>query len=220
MSYEYTEPSLSDLEKAEQEAMVRPEPCYMRDERLYTTHGPVISWAERGGEEIPESNYLLVTAHLSEIAGPDDRMVIDGTFSDWAVGSLRMTFVQVRDDAGEFTRVWKEAVAIALYLRDVHPVFDDDDVSQREWESWTKFVDGEMAHVTEDWADVDGEDLHSKLCYTAIGDLQDSGAIDYYSYPDRAELQDAYRNARNTYYTDVAQLHLGAQIAGQGALSL
>lgn len=218
MSYEYEQPTRAELEQAEAEAMVRPDPCSMFDERLYTTHAPVIDWAVNSGDHAAESNYTLITQHLIEVAGPDDRAVIEGTMSDWLVGPLKQTFVQVRDDEGTFTRVWMEAVAIALYLRDCYPLFDEDDVSAREFDAWTNQVDQEMEYATSDFVDVDGADLHTKLCYVAIGDLQEAGSVDYLGCPDRAELVEAYAKARDTYYGDLALEQMQAQIPGQGAL--
>lgn len=216
---DYQDVDEETLERAEAEAMERPEPCHMWDERLYTTHAPVISWAVNGDDLLAQSNYLTVTAHLTDLAGADDEQVIDAQIRDWAVGSLRQTFVQVRDEAGAFTRVWREAVGIALFLRDNYPVFDEADFSELEFGSWTKQVEERMAYATEDYDEVDGE-RYLLLQNLAIGDLQTADQIEYHGCPEDDVLLAAYRAARDTYYGDLGREQMDAQIAGQGALSL
>lgn len=120
------------LARAEREAMERPSNSAMWDERLYNTHAPVMSWAERGDDIAEESNYRSALRIITETAGKDvDDHVIDATISDWLVGSLRQIFVQVRDADGSFTPAWREAVNIALGLQD-YPLVDDADYSDRE----------------------------------------------------------------------------------------
>ena len=219
MSYTYRPVDRATLEQAEREAMVRPEPSHMGDKRLYTTHAPVISWAVNGDDLVEQSNYLAVTTYLAGLAGSEDQMVIDATMNDWAVGPMRQTFVQVRDDAGVFTHVWRESVAIALYLRDTYPVFDEADYVALEFSVWTKQVDEAMAEATYEYADLDGA-AHAVLQTLAIGDLQTVGEVDYHACPEQDVLLDAYRAARDTYYGDMAHAHFVAQIDGQGVLAL
>jgi hypothetical protein len=219
MTYRYESVDRETLEQAAREALERPEPSHMRDSRLYVTHAPVISWAVNGDDLVEQSNYLTVTKYLTDLAGTDDQLVIDAQMQDWAVGPLRQTFVQVRNEVGAFTHVWREAVAIALYLRDKYPVFDDEDHSALEFSLWTKQVEEAMAEATYEYVDLDG-DKHLLLQNLAIGDLQIEGAIEHHGCPENDALLDAYVTARDTYYGDLAREHAFAQIDGQGALAL
>ncbi|MFI5863544.1 hypothetical protein [Streptomyces sp. NPDC051546] len=93
------------LEKAAREALERPSNASFWDDRLFTTHGAVFHWAERGDDLLEESNYLTALDLIKAAADdgrPDtevsDEHVIDGTSSHWAVGSLRTIYVQVYVD--------------------------------------------------------------------------------------------------------------------------
>lgn len=152
------------LEEAEREAREsRPSNSAMWDDRLYLTHFPVLSWAERGDDILSESNYLMALELLKgaevhdervrvpgndERAGDiDDSDVIDATISDWLVGSLRQIFVRSRavvDDT--FTGAWKEAVSIASALQS-YPVLDDSDFSEREWKAFETDADNALEHA-------------------------------------------------------------------------
>lgn len=120
-----------DLKAAAREALTRPSDAVFYDDRLYTTHGPVLAWAERGDDILAESNYLTVLPFL-ESAAEDEEHVLDVTVRHWAVGSLRQIFVQVyEEDSETFTAAFREAVVVAHSLRD-YPVWDEDDYSERE----------------------------------------------------------------------------------------
>ncbi|MCY0933652.1 hypothetical protein [Streptomyces sp. H34-S4] len=93
------------LEKAAREALTQPSDSSFWDDRLFTTHGAVFHWAERGDDLLEESNYLTAL-DLIKAAADDgrtdteisDEHVIDGTSRHWAVGSLRTIYVQVYED--------------------------------------------------------------------------------------------------------------------------
>lgn len=172
----YRHLSDEDLREAAKEALERPSDAAFWDERLYTTHAPVLAWADRGDDLIAESNYLRVledlTAHAANAEHFDaeaheweeccrqegtaypgnceraEGYLIDASIGHWLVGSLRQLFVQVYEDDGEtFTHVWREAVEIAYALRD-YPIYDEDDFNEREWEEFERVL-GEAL----DWAE-------------------------------------------------------------------
>ncbi|MEU9795043.1 hypothetical protein AB0E27_31385 [Streptomyces sparsogenes] len=94
------------LARAAAEALERPSDAMFYDDRLFTTHGAVFHWAERGDDLLAESNYLTALALITAKADEDrpdtevsDAQVIDGTSSHWLVGSLRTIYVQVYDDS-------------------------------------------------------------------------------------------------------------------------
>jgi hypothetical protein len=116
----------------------RPSDAAFWDERLYSTHAPVIGWAERGDDILEESNYLSALDLIRGAAGEDvEEHVIDATVGHWLVGSLRQLFVQVYEDESreEFTQAFIEAVEIAEGLKD-YPVVDESDYSEREWKQY------------------------------------------------------------------------------------
>lgn len=207
------------LAQAETEALTRPSDSSMWDERYYTTHGAALSWADRGDDLVEESNYLTVLAHLREVAGQDaDEHVIDARLSHWAYGSLRQLFVQVRDDAGGYTVAFQEATAIAIALRDESPIWDEQDYTGREFERWRSNVLDALSDVQD--AGEGDEQLDNRLLDDAVNVLQEDGALDYLGVPERDALTDAYRRARDAYYTTLGQQVLGAQIEGQESLAL
>lgn len=94
------------LEKAAREALEQPSNASFWDDRLFTTHGAVFHWAERGDDLLEESNYLTALDRIKAAADdgrPDtevsDEQVIDGSSSHWAYGSLRTIYVQVYEEA-------------------------------------------------------------------------------------------------------------------------
>ncbi|WLW38620.1 hypothetical protein [Streptomyces phage Verabelle] len=114
----------------------RPSDAAFWDDRLYTTHAPVIGWAERGDDILEESNYLS-TLELVQGAAESEDHWIDATVGHWLVGSLRQLFVQVYEDETreDFTQAFIEAVEIAEGLKD-YPVVDESDYSDREWKRY------------------------------------------------------------------------------------
>lgn len=184
------------LERAEREALVRPSNSAMWDERLYTTHAPVMSWAERGDDILAESNYLMILEQLRGVAAWEDRdnqetpdeYVIDATISDWLVGSLRQIFVRVRDEAGEYTHVFRESVRIALELRD-YPVFNESDYSEREWAEWERQFDDALSDARNEYEreldDGDApEGLHEAICQRINEIRQDGSGFEFGELPD------------------------------------
>lgn len=217
MHYTSDELSIEQLQQAEREALTRPSNSAMWDDRLYGTHAPVISWAERGDDLLAESNYLCVLEHLQAVAVWEDRdnqetadeYVIDATISDWLVGSLRQVFVQVRDEDGAYTHVFREAVAIALELRDCYPVFNESDYSEREWAAYEvaledaidsaaaklaldRYVDSDAELYDTD----DSEELQGRIkerTYELVSDLGQWCRSEEVDYDEVIEL---YRQAR------------------------
>lgn len=129
-----------DLEKAAREALTQPSHSAMWDDRLYRTHGPVVSWCPQGDDLLSLSNFVRIGEDLTGLAGEeDDGDVFEANVGHWLVGSLAQLWVRVRDESGEFTPAFCEAVAIAQAL-DAYPVYDEDDYSRREWEAFEETV--------------------------------------------------------------------------------
>jgi hypothetical protein len=179
-----------DLIDAESEAMQRPSNSAMWDDRLYVTHVPVMSWAERGDDILSESNYLTALDMLRGAADIDsDEHVIDATISDWLVGSLRQIFVQTRTDDGAFTPAFREAVAIAYALRD-YPVLDESDYSEREFEEFERqFAD----------ALNDAQNDYERLCEERENNYPDDGLHDRIT----EELRDTLSNGSGFEYGEL-----------------
>lgn len=200
-----------DMTQAATEAFVRPRPSSMWDERLYTSHAPVMSWAERGDDFLAESNYRAALELLTVAAGDDaDDHVIDATISDWLVGSLRQIFVQARDESGAFTPVWREAVRIAYALKD-YPVLDESDLSEREsaefdrqledalWQARNAF-DTARYREDEDAPDIDDE-THERVTqgvYETLSDGAEFHGGDSYADCDYQAVADEYAQIANT----------------------
>jgi hypothetical protein len=205
-----------DYRKAADEALTRPSDASFWDDRLYTTHAPVLSWADRGDDLIAESNFHTVLAHLTEIAAEagEGDAVFDGSVSHWLVGSLKQVYVQVYDGEGGFTRTFKEAVCVAHGLRD-YPVFDEQDWSTREWEQNERLFDETLSEV----ADRHEFDEPVDREFIAIG-LHEARQIRgdlLVNYPDVTfdEVAEAWDLIRETYFFKRAVQEGFAPLDGQ-----
>jgi hypothetical protein len=191
------------LAEAEAEAMQRPSNSAMWDDRLYTTHAPVMSWAELGDDLVAESNYLcaLKILEAANREGEDD--VIDASIHDWLVNRLRQIFVRVRDETGEFTPAWLEAVGIALFLRQGNPVLDDDDLSERESEAFEEELDDAIKHVEFHGEDADALDQQLREL-TAERYREQSG----WNEVDWKQVSAIYERVRDEHYEKLADEYL------------
>lgn len=111
-----------ELAKAAAEALERPSDAAFWGEGMYTTHGPVISWADRSDDLLAESNFKMVREYLQGVAAatehydadccwdgeskkgyatahqPHDGDVFDASVSHWAVGSMQQVWVRVYEE--------------------------------------------------------------------------------------------------------------------------
>ncbi|MFE0964079.1 hypothetical protein [Streptomyces fungicidicus] len=133
------------LEQIAQQILTEPSNAYFFDDRLFSTHGAVLSWAEYGDDILAESNYRTAL-DLIRAAADDgrndteisDRHVIDGSSRHWAVGSLRTIYVQVREDYErcDFTGCagaamwWREGIEThTQFCEDHRAEYDEDGLS-------------------------------------------------------------------------------------------
>ena len=208
-----TEPDVDDLERVAVEALKRPSNAAFWDERMYETHGCTMSWADRGDDLLEESNYLTALAEIQGAAGDDaDEHVFDASVSHWLVGSLRQLFVQVRDEAGDFTPAWIEAVKIGLYLKEDYPVLDESDYSEREYAAYEKNLDDAINHVQDD--DDSNVDAITEYAY------EHEHFADLYGYDgnggvDWDDVETAWYAAREAFYVERGREIFNAQIDGQ-----
>ncbi|MFE5663380.1 hypothetical protein ACFQ7W_05525 [Streptomyces niveus] len=107
------------LKEAAEEALTRPSDAMFYDDRLFTTHGAVFNWAERGDDLLEESNYRTALDLIKSAADDgrsdtemSDEQVIDGTSGHWLVGSLRTIYVQVYEDS---VMLCRECDEVALW---------------------------------------------------------------------------------------------------------
>ncbi|AGM12095.1 hypothetical protein SEA_GODPOWER_73 [Streptomyces phage Godpower] len=97
-------------------ALERPSDAAFWDERCYSTHAPVIGWADRGDDILEESNYHSAKA-LIEGAATEDEHVFEGSAGHWLVGSLSQVWVQVYETRPECSTIGceEEAEYLATY---------------------------------------------------------------------------------------------------------
>lgn len=174
-----------DLAQAEKEAFARPSDASFWDERMYDTHAPVMSWADRGDDLLEASNFHAALAILTDAdTGEDDPHVFDASVSHWLVGSLQQIWVRARDDSGAFTPAWRTAVAIAFALQE-YPVLDESDLSERESEAFdTQFDDAlwqarnafDSARYAEDEDAPDLTDTQHALVADGVREAHSDGA--------------------------------------------
>jgi hypothetical protein len=228
-----TEIDNDTMAKAAREALTRPQNYGAWDERWYTTHGCVMSWADRGDDILAESNYLTAVALLegavahdetgaSEARGDD---VEDSSASHWLVGSLRQLFVRVYDEQGQYTPAFREAVSIGLSLQD-YPILDESDYSERETEAWFKALDEAIDQAARAYRDVDTvldeQAIDAHMRADSFSRMPECGHPDELSWD---AVADAYRAYRDEYYEaraawefDRGWYWFGGPLPGQEAL--
>jgi hypothetical protein len=221
MNYTIDDFDDDDYRKAADEALTRPSDASFCDDRLYTTHAPVLSWADRGDDLIAESNFHTVLAHLTEIAAQhgEEDAVFDGSVSHWLVGSLRQVYVQVYYEDGDFTRTFKEAVVTAHFLRDEYPIFDETDFNEREWDRNEALFDETLSEVA------DRHEYDSEFDRDSITERLHETRNGYYNvppnflanYPDVTfdEVAEAWDEVREAYFTKRALEEGFAPLDGQ-----
>ncbi|QFG10537.1 hypothetical protein SEA_URZA_74 [Streptomyces phage Urza] len=89
-----TEIDIDVLREYAEEGLKRPSDAAFWDERCYTTHIPVIGWADRGDDILEESNFHAAR-DLIEGAAEDDEHWFQGSAGHWLVGNLEQIWVQV-----------------------------------------------------------------------------------------------------------------------------
>lgn len=250
------------LRKAADEALTMPRDYMAWDDRWYTTHGHVMSWAERGDDILAESNYLTAVEHLTAVATswadvehPD--WVVDSSASHWLVGSMRELMVRVyepghftccpqdcpEDEHGEecpcgcahpgwcrcepivhdrvgeprFTDVFREAVGIALAIRD-YPVLNESDYSERESAESDRQLNDALREAAGRYEDGEDEDVIRERFYALFADgdsnkIQESITCGDYPNVSYLAVWEVYEGIRNALYTDRAEVHLAADRA-------
>lgn len=192
------------LERAATECLEQPSDSAMYDDRLYSTHGAILGWADRSDDVLSESNYLCVLEYLEGIASDSERDddVIDASVSHWAVGSLRQLFVRVRDDAGDFTPVFREAVQISLTLQNDYPVFDESDFSEREWAAFEEELSDAILSASNDHDDTqDDSEYFRNATQNEISEIGEWFSPDDVSWEGISEI---YSKIRDSYFESLA----------------
>jgi hypothetical protein len=216
MNYTTDDFDNDDYRKAADEALTRPSDASFWDDRLYTTHVPVLSWADRGDDLIAESNFHTVLDHLQTIAAEagEEDAVFDGSVSHWLVGSLKQVYVQVYDDEGNFTRTFKEAVVTAHFLRDEGPLFDETDFNQREWEQNERLFDETLSEVADRW-EFDSEFDRDSITERLHEQRSEGHVLENYPDVTFAEVEQTYQQVRDDYFTKRALEEGFAPLDGQ-----
>ncbi|WP_369186498.1 hypothetical protein [Streptomyces sp. R08] len=117
----------------------------------------------------------------------------------------------------KFTAAWREACSILSAL-EVYAVLDDSDYSEREWERWQSNVNEALEQAQREYED-DTEAQSAEIadsCHDEIGDLYGHEPESGVSWQ---KVEDIYREARDAYFTALANEHLNAPIAGQLAFA-
>jgi hypothetical protein len=192
---------IDTLEEYAASGLERPSDAAFWDDRLYTTHAPVIGWAERGDDILEESNYLSALSLIEGAAGDDkDEHVIDATVGHWLVGSLRQLFVQVRDADGEFTAAFREAVELSEGLKD-YPVVDESDYSEREWKAWEENASEAIDQAQRDYPDdTDEESQEIRDRVQSSEELGETYGYESNGGVDWDKVADIYREHRDEFF--------------------
>jgi hypothetical protein len=193
------------------EALTRPDDSAWFDDRAFTTHGLVMSWADRGDDIVAESNFHTAldmlnaaVAHdetgASEARGDD---VFDGSASHWAWGSQRMIFVRVYDEHGDFTPAFRVAVDIAWTLAhgDGSGILDEHDHNAREYAAWETEVDDAVDYAARGYVDSEAERALFYWLLTSHPEYRE-GLWDTVGFPsvDYDAMAKLYQAVRNDHF--------------------
>lgn len=212
-----------DLAQAADESLTAPSPAWFSDDRLYTTHGNIgISHAENSGDLLSESNHEQVLDYLNTVAasaGGED-YVVSGRVQDWLVGPLKEIFVQVYEGDGvTYTQPFREAVGIALSLRD-YPVFDEEDFCEREANDfntqWERDLVPSLGEEHEDDTEADVSVIAGVAYDLFTAEVPYSEVL---NLPDETQ-QEIWDEARDAVFGARAHEQLTAQIEGQLVLDV
>jgi hypothetical protein len=206
------------------QALTRPRDYMAFDERWYSTHGPVMAWADRGDNLIEESNYHVALAELETVArdGQDDD-VVDTSVSHWLVGSLREIMVRVHLDAERpetgYTPAFEKAYDIWCSLRN-YPLLSEMDYSEREMRRWERDVEEAIDRAAWEYDPLDSLNDEQVIHHLLTGgedsewDLYEKAGFPRLDHDKVAEL---YRDARDYHLGWLARWHMGP-LAGQDPL--
>lgn len=137
-------------------ALTRPAESYWSDSDLWDTHTLMFStpaWWITEDYIVDQANYRAVLKELSE-KYPND--VEDATFGHWTYSTYQSIKVRVVDENRSITKAFAEAFEIATYLKEQHPVYDEELLSQLETEQMEEFLDSiiediEAERAEQDW---------------------------------------------------------------------
>ncbi|MEU5433839.1 hypothetical protein AB0G73_10725 [Streptomyces sp. NPDC020719] len=199
---------------------------YWRDPDA-STHVEVFSYAEYPADLGRKSNYRVAKGLLESTAdegregtaqSAEQVVEIEGNSS--AYGSATVLYVQVyelnRKDKG-YTAAFREAVALAEYVRWEYPLLDEDDHSELEDEVFSENLDEALAEARGDYL-FDDQDEYEAIVEHACQDLYDLK----YQEPDGEvswiRTAAIYAEHREEYFRQLGNEHLNAPLAGQLAL--
>ncbi|AWY07639.1 hypothetical protein SEA_YOSIF_75 [Streptomyces phage Yosif] len=198
---------IDTLTEYAEKALERPSDAAFWDERCYSTHVPVIGWAERGDDILEESNYLSALELLTG-AAEDESHVFDGSSGHWLVGSLRQVWVQVYEEDGEtFTAAFREAVEIQEALHG-YPVLDESDYSEREWKRYEENLSEALDDAQrgyEDDTDEQAQAIRDRF-YEVVGERLEWDGPDVSWYG----VEELYGEVRDEWFTELGYEHLRA----------
>lgn len=200
-----TSSTISDETLAEyaELALRRPE-NYLRlnDYGQYETHAPTFRHVPNADDLVGESNYEAFIEILNGIDAQDDFEVLGE--KDWAFGQTWVVYVRVRDDDGQFTAAWREAVRCLLYIRDDYPILDESDLSEREWKAFEDAYDETYDRLAREYDDLDDEDFEdfAASIRLAVDDQYCNEASEWRADAiDEPLLRRAITQARSNLYT-------------------
>ncbi|MEU7030068.1 hypothetical protein AB0A60_25725 [Streptomyces sp. NPDC046275] len=120
------------------------------------------------------------------------------------------------DGTRTFTAAWREACSILSALEG-YPILDESDYSEREYERWQSNVNEALERAQREY-EYDTEAQTAEIadsCHESLSDLygyEPDGGIDW------EKAEDIYREARDAYFSRLANEHLNAPLAGQLSL--
>ncbi|AVO22560.1 hypothetical protein PBI_PAEDORE_77 [Streptomyces phage Paedore] len=182
------------------QCLTRPSNAHFYDDRLFDTHGAMLSWSEQSNDLMEESNYLTALGLIKGAAGDDaDAHIIDGSERHFACGYMRVLYVQVYESYED-------------YECDCEPTWEhEDECAHDEDDSYCQL----FCRI-----DCDGEECLPEQEFTAafkeaaelVSYLQGDGAIlddsDYFEREyDRwlKDVSDALDDAQREYVDDTAE---------------
>jgi hypothetical protein len=157
-----------------------------------------------------------VLAHLEYIAeeNREEDAVIDGEVKHWTYSRIKVIYVRVYDDEGNFTATFKEAYCVARALRDEYPIFNESDYSDLEWAQNERLFDETLSEVADRW-EFDSEFDRDSITERLHEQRSDGHVLENYPDVTFAEVEQTYQQVRDDYFTKRALEEGFAPLDGQ-----
>jgi hypothetical protein len=140
--------SQDDIIEMAELALTRPSDAAFWDSDLYSTHTLGMYWAPNSDDLIAESNYHVALDELQNTF-PGESRIDSASVGHWTYSKFNCIKVRVLNKRNRITPEFVAFALMAISLGD-HPLLDNEDYSNREYEMWQNAVNDAIVHFEND----------------------------------------------------------------------